>query len=117
VSGPIRLFVYGSLKRGFRHHSVLSGAELEGEASTAAGYRLVRYGAYPALVTGGERRVLGELYRVELDDLPRLDAFEGVPELYRRELVRLEDGSEAHAYFAVHSGDFEELAGGAWDES
>lgn len=96
----IRLFVYGSLKRGFRHHTVLAGATFERAAWTAPGYRLVRHGEYPALTRerGGEHRVSGELYLVEPEDVPRLDEFEEVPHLYQRELILLEDGSHAHAY-------------------
>ncbi len=96
----VLVFVYGSLKRGFRHHAVLGAAPLVREASTAPGYRLVRYGEYPALARdlGGTERVYGELYRVALGDLPRLDAFEDVPELYQRELISLDSGEQAEAY-------------------
>ncbi len=96
----VLVFVYGSLKRGFRHHSVLGSAQLVREASTAPGYRLVRYGEYPALARdpGGNERVYGELYRVAPNELPRLDAFEDVPELYQRELITLDGGEQAEAY-------------------
>jgi gamma-glutamylcyclotransferase (GGCT)/AIG2-like uncharacterized protein YtfP len=96
----VLVFVYGSLKRGFRHHAVLGAAQLVREASTAPGYRLVRYGEYPALAPdpGGSERVYGELYWVELSDLPRLDGFEDVPELYQRGEVTLDGGERAEAY-------------------
>ncbi len=54
------LFVYGSLKRGLRHHRQMRGAERVGEVETRSRYRLVRQGAYPALADG--------------DGLARLDA-------------------------------------------
>jgi gamma-glutamylcyclotransferase (GGCT)/AIG2-like uncharacterized protein YtfP len=96
----VPLFVYGSLKRGFRHESVLGSAELVRTAWTAPGYRLVRYGEYPALARehGGIGRVSGELYLVDPSDVPGLDEFEDVPKLYQRELVLLDDGSHVHAY-------------------
>lgn len=96
----VLLFVYGSLKRGFRNHSVLEGAELVREASTEAGYRLVCYGEYPALAQerGSDERVFGELYRVDAADLPRLDEFEDVPRLYQRAEVILDDGCRAQSY-------------------
>ncbi len=58
------LFVYGSLKRGFRHHSELEGAHFLAEVRTICGYTLVSLGAYPALIVSGSDHVVGELYRV-----------------------------------------------------
>jgi gamma-glutamylaminecyclotransferase len=92
------VFVYGSLKRGFRHHGELEGAGFRGRVRTAGGYRLVLVGEYPALVAAGEETVEGELYEVLPEQLERLDAFEGCPEMYQREAIRLEDGSRAQAY-------------------
>lgn len=46
----VRLFVYGSLKRGGRHHDELDGAVFLGEATTLPGYRLEPLGEYLALV-------------------------------------------------------------------
>ena len=94
----VRVFVYGSLKRGFVHHALLDGAEREGPAETAPGYRLVLQGSYPALVPGRGGSVRGELYRVSAELLCRLDAFEGCPELYQRSEVLLADGSTALCY-------------------
>ena|GEM_PF-957515 len=95
------IFVYGSLKRGARHHGQLAGAEFVGSSRSAPGYRLVRYSeGYPALVraSGEDGAVRGELYRVDAEQLGRLDAFEECPTLYQRELIELEDGSSAAAY-------------------
>lgn len=92
------LFAYGSLKRGFRHHELLAGAEFRGEVATAAGYHLVVLGEYPALADGGDGSVFGELYAVESALLARLDEFEGSE--YERRDVRLASGGMAHAYFA-----------------
>lgn len=94
----LALFVYGSLKRGFRHHDLLLGARFRCEVETAAGYQLVLLGEYPALAEGGDGAVTGELYSIENELLARLDRFEG-PEYERRE-VRLATGDMAHAYFA-----------------
>jgi gamma-glutamylcyclotransferase (GGCT)/AIG2-like uncharacterized protein YtfP len=113
---PQPLFVYGSLKRGFRHHGELGGAELERFARTAPRYRLVCVSDYPVLLAGGSEHVSGELYRVGDALLSELDSFEGPS--YRRAIVTLEDGSEAIAYL----GDAAALAahapidGGEWIE-
>jgi len=94
----VRLFVYGSLKRGGKHHDELAGAVWIGAVSTAPRYGVITSGGYPALVAGSSS-VSGELYGVTLDALPVLDAFEGPG--YRRALVELVDGSQADAYFSA----------------
>jgi gamma-glutamylcyclotransferase (GGCT)/AIG2-like uncharacterized protein YtfP len=79
-SASVHLFVYGSLKRGGRHHDELEGATFLGLAETGPGYRLERewLGEYLALVpAAGEGCVPGELFLVSLAKLPELDAFEG----------------------------------------
>lgn len=88
-----RLFVYGSLKRGFSNAHLMHGARFVRACSTTTGYRLVRYqSGYPALVHSplSGARVHGELYEVGADLLAQLDEFEGCPDLYQRELVLLQ---------------------------
>jgi len=94
------LFVYGSLKRGARHHDEIAGVPFLGQTRTAARYGLTQHGEYPGLVPGAET-VAGELYEVSSEHLARLDEFEGCPEYFRRSPVVLEDGREAMAYFAA----------------
>jgi 2,4-diketo-3-deoxy-L-fuconate hydrolase len=96
VSGGVLLFVYGSLKRGFRHHRELCGASFQSPARTLPRYRLVSAGEYPVLLPGGDTRVAGELYEVPRETLARLDEFEGPA--YARKVVELEGGLRALAY-------------------
>ncbi len=98
MTGSVRLFVYGSLKQGRRHHGQLAGAARLGEATTAPGYRLVLQGEYPALCRGGSEVVTGELYAVDAEHLLRLDVFEGCPDLYQRAEIPLSDATTAVAY-------------------
>ena len=108
-----RLFVYGTLKRGDCRAHFLDGQRFIGEA-TVEGFRLVDCGAYPGLVPG-EGVVRGEAYDVDSAIWPTLDAVEGVDVgLYRRQIVRLCDGSEAQTY--VYRGDAAGLPdlGGVW---
>jgi gamma-glutamylcyclotransferase (GGCT)/AIG2-like uncharacterized protein YtfP len=109
IIGPVasvRLFVYGTLKRGGRYHDELCGAPFLGEATTAPGYELVQLGEYLALVeTGkGPDSVTGELFEVPEALLASLDEFEGDAYIRRQLAVWLtggENGAEvmALAYF------------------
>ena len=69
----IRLFVYGSLLRGERHHDELAGAKFVREARIA-GYEMYDLGAYPTLVPGDEGVVSGELYEVSEPLLAALES-------------------------------------------
>ena len=91
------LFVYGSLKKGFRHHAELRGAKFQRPARTEPRYRLVRAGDYPVLLAHGAERISGELFEVSREALDRLDEFEGPA--YARRAVALEGGIQAMAYF------------------
>jgi gamma-glutamylcyclotransferase (GGCT)/AIG2-like uncharacterized protein YtfP len=96
-----RLFVYGTLKRGFAAHPLLEGAEFLGACQTGPGHFLLDCGDYPGLVRlAGGGKVRGEIYAVDGEALARLDDHEGMPTLYTREPIALEDGAEpAQAYF------------------
>lgn len=96
----VRLFVYGSLRRGEQHHGELVGAAYLGARITAASYRLVEIAGYPALMPG-TASVTGELYAIPPSLVPALDAFEG--HRYRRGPVRMADGTDAEAYFLAET--------------
>jgi len=88
----VTLFVYGTLMRGGVRHRLLARQRFLGAARTRSGYALYDLGAYPGM---GRRdaegaAVCGELYEVAVGLLPRLDAAEGAPTLYRREAVEVE---------------------------
>jgi gamma-glutamylaminecyclotransferase len=115
VGGATTLFVYGSLRRGGSDHHRLEGAEDLGPARTAPAYRLLSLGAYPGLVDG-DGEVAGELWRVDAAKLAELDDYEDHPSLYRRSLVRLDDGRavEAYLYLGADAAEAEVVAGGDW---
>lgn len=105
-----RVFVYGTLKRGFPNHRYLAGATFIGEARTREAYPLVVGGAWftPFLIpeVGSGHPVRGELWRVPEAMMPALDDLESthLPDGYRREtipVVMLEGGDtlEAWVYF------------------
>jgi gamma-glutamylcyclotransferase (GGCT)/AIG2-like uncharacterized protein YtfP len=93
------LFVYGSLKRGFKNHHQLSGATFVSTARTQKGYQLLLAGEYPVLVESESGSVQGELFSVSSELLAALDAFEGSE--YMRKAVLLEGEVQAFAYVAA----------------
>ncbi|MGC4094159.1 MAG: gamma-glutamylcyclotransferase family protein [Polyangiaceae bacterium] len=101
MSSAVRLFVYGSLKRGLSNHHMLAGAEYLGPSRTAPLYRLLDLGAYPGLAAAGQRSISGELYRVPRSLLGSLDDFEG--EQYERAVIVLSDAEPAEAYLLAES--------------
>ncbi|KAJ8349946.1 hypothetical protein SKAU_G00250760 [Synaphobranchus kaupii] len=93
------IFVYGTLKRGqpnyFRMMDAGNGkAEYCGSARTVERFPLVIAGKYniPFLlnVPGSGDRVKGEVYSVDAQMLAFLDKFEGCPDMYQRNAVKLE---------------------------
>ena len=92
-----RIFVYGTLKRGWPLSRLLDGQRFLGVAWTAPRYRMVNLGEYPGLIdaTDGEgRSIEGELWEVDTRCLSALDEAEGVPEAEyeRRPIVIKLDG-------------------------
>jgi len=113
ASGTVRLFVYGSLKRGGLHHGELTalGALFVAEAETRPGYRLEALGEYLALVpvdppvapTAADTQIVsGELFEMPAAALPALDAFEG--DAYTRAVVkvRLPSANAVKAQYQEH---------------
>lgn len=89
ASSRHRVFVYGTLKRGFYNHRLLQEREAKfvGNASTREPMRLVlgEYGI-PYLMKGeGNTAVPGELWEVDDAGLDALDVLEGIDEgMYER---------------------------------
>jgi gamma-glutamylcyclotransferase (GGCT)/AIG2-like uncharacterized protein YtfP len=111
-----RLFVYGTLMRGFDHpmSKLLSrSAGLVGEASCRGRLYLVKH--YPGLLLSDDPRdvVYGELYRMPMppDLLATLDEYEGCgpgfdqPTAYLRQVlpVTLADGTVSDAWTYVYN--------------
>ena len=75
-----RVFVYGSLKRGFHNHRFLHGQRFVGEARTQQVYRLLSLTAYPGMIGASDagRSVRGEVWEVDATCKLMLDHLEGV---------------------------------------
>ena len=100
----MRLFIYGTLKRGFPAAGRMAGATYVGDAATEPSWTLLNLGRYPGLVAGRDA-VRGELYDVPAALLPTLDAYEGVAEgLYDRIAINTTAGpAETYRYLGPRS--------------
>ena len=90
-----RVFVYGTLKRGYPNSPLLEGSEFVGEAVTVLTYKAVTIPAYGTAGTNfpvimpdpGGKPVAGELYTVDDVTLARLDQLEREGRAYDRVMI------------------------------
>jgi gamma-glutamylcyclotransferase (GGCT)/AIG2-like uncharacterized protein YtfP len=98
---PVKVFVYGTLKRGYHNHRILGDSKFLSEATTKPLYKLYDCGSYPCITFDEKdgRAIKGELFEVSSSDiLMNLDWLEAVPDLYRRDKIQLADDTEAIGY-------------------
>lgn len=110
------VFVYGTLKRGERHHHLLASARFVGRGRTAPRFGLVDMGGYPAMVEGGRTAVEGEIWEVDDRTLEKLDALEEHPRFYRRIRLELSDGGVTQTYVLppTHARGAPDIPSGRW---
>lgn len=86
----MKVFVYGTLKKGGWLHSNIVALKgiLKEENAVLNGFEMFDLGAFPAIIKKEDSSISGEVYELDetLDPLNRLDAVEGYPRLYDREL-------------------------------
>lgn len=93
----MQLFVYGTLKRGFRNAYYLNDADYLGEFTTRSHYSMYDFGGYPAVSQAGNSAIAGEVYRVNLDHIAATDRLEWYPDFYQRVIIETAYG-EAWMY-------------------
>lgn len=93
-----RIFVYGSLKKGFGNNRFLATSEYVGETQTPPNYNMVSFGVFPGVCSDGTFAISGEIYYVDNPTLIAIDRLEANGFFYTRELVEMEDGHEAWIY-------------------
>jgi gamma-glutamylaminecyclotransferase len=94
----MKVFVYGTLRRGQSNHGLLAKASSLGLDATLPAWTLHHLGDWPALAQGGSTAVVGELYEVDAPTLAELDALEEVPTVYQRIPILLRSGRDAMVY-------------------
>ena len=90
------VFVYGTLKRGFRLHDHMEGARFLA-AGVLHGHRMHKITWYPAICADPEYRVYGELFEVDDAILEVLDEVEDRGILYERHLKTVDVLSLNHS--------------------
>jgi gamma-glutamylaminecyclotransferase len=101
----MKLFVYGTLKRGFNNHFYLENSDFLGEVITQCPYKMVDFGPFPGLLDEPIAPVMGELYNINLETLPNIDALEGNGYFYQRKHINVlnENGEvvQTFCYFLI----------------
>lgn len=104
------LFVYGSLKKGFDNHHLLSRyAKRLGKARTVKKFGMFEdsFGNYPYLIPTPHTKIHGELYQITRKELmDKLDTFEGSPEYYERKKIEVKSHhgvQRAFVYIQPHT--------------
>jgi gamma-glutamylcyclotransferase (GGCT)/AIG2-like uncharacterized protein YtfP len=99
------LFVYGTLQNKATLSMVLNRKYTgDYEPATLDGYIRLRSGVYMIFRYPG-KQVEGQLVRgLDLDDMERLDRYEGVPNFYRRTVVNVDQMGEKVMAFVYYNG-------------
>lgn len=94
------VFVYGSLKKGFRNHDLLAGSYCLGTYETLDDmWSMVSFGKFPGVLLNPFKNkqkvsnIIGELYEVNDTVFKSLDELESNGEFYTRVLVSLKNCS------------------------
>lgn len=106
--------MYGTLMRRQRNHHWMRGAVLLGRASSPRGFSLWSLGQYPVACPEGCGRIRGEVYRLNLAHLHRLDVLEEFPCFYQRRLIPTRFGLAWIYYQLKPPGSARWLSGGDW---
>ena len=112
-----KLFVYGTLKRGYGNHKRLTGATFLGLDSIEDS-ALLDLGFFPGMVERPGSRAYGEVFLVTDEHLRRTDLLEGVPHFYRRETRTTTAGIEVETYYLNRDADrrdYRTIESGLWD--
>lgn len=99
----MKVFVYGTLKKGFGNHRLLSEFPLEKEGILED--HIIYDAGFPVAVPNEGTKVVGEVYDIGdcVQTLQNLDYLEGEGRMYIRTKVTLNDGEEVETYIGPDS--------------
>ena len=87
---PEIMFVYGTLKEGYKNHLYMEGSVFLGKGISVGNWKMIGTGLpFPYLLgpsSPGEsgHKVVGEVYEVPASEVPAIDRLEGVPYYYKK---------------------------------
>jgi gamma-glutamylcyclotransferase (GGCT)/AIG2-like uncharacterized protein YtfP len=96
-----KVFVYRTLKSGGKVRGLDSfgGSTIVGKAKTTyPDYEMSDLGAFPGVFLNGKFHIEGEVWEVDDETMDQLDAIEGYPDFYSRQLTHTTQG-KAWMYF------------------
>lgn len=98
-----KLFVYGTLKKGFGNHHYLADARFLCTARTVEKYAMYVNGIPFVVRTPKVSQIIGELYEIDDETMDRIDRLEGHPKFYCREktTIETEDGQKTEAWIYI----------------
>ena len=101
----IKVFVYGSLKRGYWNNTLLRDSKFLHNATTVdSKFDMYDLGSFPAVVRGVSK-IYGEVYSIDEETLSKLDALEGNGSFYNREEILVDcDGEHSRAWIYIFCG-------------
>ena len=95
----IRVFVYGTLKRGFINNHILLRCPQE-KNFTLDNFAMYNYHkAFPMIIEQKGNIVKGETYNVDVITFNMIDKLEGVPYFYNKKKVKVRGGREGWIYY------------------
>ena len=94
------VFVYGTLRVGQEFHDFMGGRTPLCTAHTLPEFDLVSLGTYPAILSGGQTSVVGELYEVDDPTLAALDELEEHPQVYLRQRITVTHNDQSSQVWA-----------------
>lgn len=102
--GSVRVFVYGTLKRGLGNYITMqkAGGQFMGFDHIEGNFKLAEIGGLPAVVPDLTKtnKVYGQLFCMDEEGLAVLDLLEGHPNFYTRSKIRTESRDKrAWVYF------------------
>lgn len=92
----INIFVYGTLKKGYRNHAYFCQNVTNIIPCTIKGTMYDTGYGYPAIQLKGDYTIYGELITVPKDDLIHFDYLQGHPNFYQRQLIDVNIGNVIH---------------------
>jgi gamma-glutamylcyclotransferase (GGCT)/AIG2-like uncharacterized protein YtfP len=112
----IKVFVYGTLKRGYGNHRLLIGRSIFVGADSIRG-KLYDLGNFPGVWHGNDL-VQGEVYKIAGPEVLRdLDCLEGHPRFYKRTRVTTSAGLRVFVYMLPTAERYSYLAEGVWPKA